>query len=182
MLLTRAPLDALQVTPQSTALDLHVSCTPPALILSQDQTLHEYVSFRLSRNEDILDEAHAGPCSSHRPWAIVGKSSPLFNCQGARHAESVERPRRVTAHTKVAAASREVYRKDRPGSNSPNGAGSVRPGWPTGLSCQPARQQKQEHHEAVEEEANRAKTDSQPGRESSHRPAETSTAYPANTT
>ena len=39
VLLTRSPLDVNWVTPHHTALDLHVSCTPPALILSQDQTL-----------------------------------------------------------------------------------------------------------------------------------------------
>src|SRR2546421_10309039 len=38
VLLTRSPLNACRVTPARAALDLHVSCTPPALILSQDQT------------------------------------------------------------------------------------------------------------------------------------------------
>jgi hypothetical protein len=37
VLLTRAPLTSLATGP----LDLHVLGTPPAFVLSQDQTLHE---------------------------------------------------------------------------------------------------------------------------------------------
>ncbi len=44
MLLTRAPLNTFRVTPKCAALDLHVLCTPPALILSQDQTLQKNAS------------------------------------------------------------------------------------------------------------------------------------------
>jgi len=66
VLLTRSPLDVNWVTPHHTALDLHVSCTPPALILSQDQTLHEYVCVPVKPGVDMLDEAYAGPCSIAR--------------------------------------------------------------------------------------------------------------------
>jgi hypothetical protein len=38
-LLTRPPLEYLQITPMISPLDLHVLGTPPAFVLSQDQTL-----------------------------------------------------------------------------------------------------------------------------------------------
>ena len=42
VLLTRSPLGLrLQQAGAWTSLDLHVLCTPPALVLSQDQTLHK---------------------------------------------------------------------------------------------------------------------------------------------
>src|SRR5690606_3959364 len=45
-LLTRSPLGSLRLWPkppsQGSPLDLHVLGTPPAFVLSQDQTLHEW--------------------------------------------------------------------------------------------------------------------------------------------
>ena len=86
MLLTRAPLDAKRVTPFRTALDLHVSCTPPALILSQDQTLHQTSVPGLRRVVDMIDEAPRGWTGFPASQGLRGKSSPLFKCQGSRRA------------------------------------------------------------------------------------------------
>jgi hypothetical protein len=46
VLLTRPPLDWKELPP-SASFDLHVLSTPPAFILSQDQTLHFKVFARL---------------------------------------------------------------------------------------------------------------------------------------
>ena len=40
-LLTRLPLDFSKASFQSVPFDLHVLSTPPAFVLSQDQTLHK---------------------------------------------------------------------------------------------------------------------------------------------
>ena len=40
-LLTRLPLGSSKASFQFTSYDLHVLSTPPAFVLSQDQTLHE---------------------------------------------------------------------------------------------------------------------------------------------
>ena len=40
-LLTRLPLGSLKASFQITSYDLHVLSTPPAFVLSQDQTLHK---------------------------------------------------------------------------------------------------------------------------------------------
>ena len=40
-LLTRLPLDISKASFQSVSFDLHVLSTPPAFVLSQDQTLHK---------------------------------------------------------------------------------------------------------------------------------------------
>ena len=40
-LLTRLPLDSSKASFQFVSFDLHVLSTPPAFVLSQDQTLHE---------------------------------------------------------------------------------------------------------------------------------------------
>jgi hypothetical protein len=45
VLLTRPPLDWSEL-PRSASFDLHVLSTPPAFILSQDQTLHLRVFHR----------------------------------------------------------------------------------------------------------------------------------------
>ena len=44
VLLTRPPLSLKEASSLSTPLDLHVLGTPPAFVLSQDQTLHESLS------------------------------------------------------------------------------------------------------------------------------------------
>jgi hypothetical protein len=41
MLLTRAPLNQLRITTQLIPCDLHVLNTPPAFVLSQNQTLRK---------------------------------------------------------------------------------------------------------------------------------------------
>ena len=43
---------------------------------------------RSNRVSDMLDEAYAGPCSSHETQGRRGKSSPLFKCQGSWRAKS----------------------------------------------------------------------------------------------
>jgi hypothetical protein len=70
VLLTRSPLDAFRVTPERTALDLHVSCTPPALILSQDQTLRKNVmsknpASRVSSQTRRGPHVESLPCGGH---------------------------------------------------------------------------------------------------------------------
>ena len=46
VLLTRLPLVAFQLAPSGSSLDLHVLGTPPAFVLSQDQTLRK--NFKLT--------------------------------------------------------------------------------------------------------------------------------------
>ena len=41
VLLTRLPLDSLKASFKIIPFDLHVLSTPPAFVLSQDQTLHK---------------------------------------------------------------------------------------------------------------------------------------------
>ena len=91
MLLTRALLNASGVTPARAALNLHVSCTPPALILSQDQTLRrKFHVTRPGRNriqlQRVSTRSHARtpPCGS-RPHGPLRNVVPLFNCQSSRH-------------------------------------------------------------------------------------------------
>ena len=49
-LLTRPPLSYLGASTSITPFDLNVLCTPPAFILSQDQTLYELLLTGLSRD------------------------------------------------------------------------------------------------------------------------------------
>ncbi len=69
--LTRAPL-----TPKG-PFDLHVLGTPPAFILSQDQTLHEFVCrFRYSLEQLLADRArlsHSSAVKVHKR-AVCGRA------------------------------------------------------------------------------------------------------------
>ena len=47
MLLTRLPLDSKEASSLFLSFDLHVLSTPPAFVLSQDQTLHDRLFVRL---------------------------------------------------------------------------------------------------------------------------------------
>jgi hypothetical protein len=54
VLLTRPPLSIKEASFSSTPLDLHVLGTPPAFVLSQDQTLHkvfDVLNLKLARTE-----------------------------------------------------------------------------------------------------------------------------------
>ena len=81
MFLTRPPRDA----PKDAPFDLHALGTPPALILSQDQTLHQYVQ----------------PTSSHRPHCVsfddrVSPSSTRFHLH-----QPIPPPVTSTRHSRV---------------------------------------------------------------------------------
>ena len=56
MLLTRLPLGI------ATSFDLHVLGTPPALVLSQDQTLHKYILWSLEAGKSLLEPFAALNC------------------------------------------------------------------------------------------------------------------------
>jgi hypothetical protein len=55
VLLTRPPLDWKELPP-SASLDLHVLSTPPAFILSQDQTLHLNLFHRPGPKSEPVEE------------------------------------------------------------------------------------------------------------------------------
>ena len=91
VLLTRSPLNASGVAPAHAALNLHVSCTPPALILSQDQTLRRKRHVVLIRPEPdpqstCATRSHAGTrhCGA-APWAFAESRlhSSIVKMQGA---------------------------------------------------------------------------------------------------
>src|SRR5690606_34146965 len=101
-LLTRSPLGSLRLWPkppsQGSPLDLHVLGTPPAFVLSQDQTLHEWYhnpAFRqvlqphpkslvrlLSPSNPSLADALASDASSRNRKDPLLPSGTLFSCQG----------------------------------------------------------------------------------------------------
>ena len=60
---------------RSAALDLHVSCTPPALILSQDQTLQRNTKCHDRKNRPSKSSCRRGPtpdrCRSTSPVALA---------------------------------------------------------------------------------------------------------------
>ena len=56
MLLTRAPLPIFYIATKDESSDLHVLGTPPALVLSQNQTLHKNY-YNLDRSSLLLYEA-----------------------------------------------------------------------------------------------------------------------------
>ena len=47
MLLTRSPLAVYNIATINNSFDLHVLGTPPALVLSQDQTLHKIIEIQI---------------------------------------------------------------------------------------------------------------------------------------
>ena len=49
VLLTRAPLTFFYIATKEDSFDLHVLGTPPALVLSQNQTLHKNYYFSIAR-------------------------------------------------------------------------------------------------------------------------------------
>ncbi len=70
MLLTRPPLSFKEASFLSTPLDLHVLGTPPAFVLSQDQTLHkvfELAHFVAGENIAVL-------------YVLKNQSSSLTRC------------------------------------------------------------------------------------------------------
>ena len=54
-LLTRPPLEYFGASSSISPLDLHVLGTPPAFVLSQDQTLENIVFYHLSVLKPILE-------------------------------------------------------------------------------------------------------------------------------
>src|SRR5215472_3715971 len=68
VLLTRSPLEPTPLAEDEPSLDLHVLGTPPALTLSQDQTLRPKTG----------TQGLSGP----EPHGLI-ESFPLFSCQGA---------------------------------------------------------------------------------------------------
>ena len=47
MLLTRSPLAVYNIATINNSFDLHVLGTPPAFVLSQDQTLHKIIEIQI---------------------------------------------------------------------------------------------------------------------------------------
>src|SRR5205807_5105141 len=74
VLLTRPPLAPATLAGNWHPFDLHVSGTPPALILSQDQTLRN----NLDPTGPRLKTKSGVPTTFRR--AFSEKSVPLFNC------------------------------------------------------------------------------------------------------
>ena len=83
-LLTRPPLDRISASTNLLSFDLHVLSTPPAFILSQDQTLNKMVSkeprlfkslywssFQLQRNLTVVLQAQACLNNQIQIWCFV---------------------------------------------------------------------------------------------------------------
>ena len=71
MLRTRSPLSFHPVALQETPFDLHVLATPPAFVLSQDQTLRKneefaFLPIRELRDSGINDLGHLPLIAQHR--------------------------------------------------------------------------------------------------------------------
>ena len=62
MLLTRSPLSFFSLHPKDLleefSFDLHVLCTPPAFVLSQDQTLNKKFNLTLYLNLNYLTQSY----------------------------------------------------------------------------------------------------------------------------
>jgi hypothetical protein len=138
-LLSRPPL-ATQASP-SRPFDLHVSCTPPAFILSQDQTLRQKeLTFRPAQRfgvcplalADLPTTLHLLRCSARAPSGAVGAAThygtphraPSRYCPGFCR-EPLEAPPR--AASAVAVAQNNPTRGERQGGAA--STGGLRWGW-----------------------------------------------------
>src|SRR5699024_10466287 len=73
--------------PKATPFDLHALGTPPALILSQDQTLH-HVSLRFDEEHHQHAHPHDHPCHHRRPRTLHVPQCP-------RHVTDQHTPKRL---------------------------------------------------------------------------------------
>jgi hypothetical protein len=107
-LLTRSPLRTQSTNTKSSSFDLHVLGTPPALILSQDQTLRKnYASF----DADLRSKKELGSINF----------LSLFNCQGTTneagrilpasfgHVKAFVRQKTDISYPDVGTSDRQVY-------------------------------------------------------------------------
>ena len=116
-LLTRPPLTYALVSQSISPFDLHALATPPAFVLSQDQTL-QFISVSPSSASEIGDQSHFSPkpllayeleLSVGLPPETSGQGPYTLTCSSARtsHAEEAEvrmlkgPPGRNPAHTFV---------------------------------------------------------------------------------
>ena len=80
-LLTRPPLRHPQITPQMPPLDLHVLGTPPAFVLSQDQTLAFNPTTPGSRRKSLLSlKESTVVCASLLCAVFKVPASPRLGC------------------------------------------------------------------------------------------------------
>src|SRR5213075_1406047 len=61
VLRTLTPLDLLCIATKQVPFDLHVLSTPPAFVLSQNQTLRKNLEPRIASGTKFVDPAVAGP-------------------------------------------------------------------------------------------------------------------------
>jgi hypothetical protein len=78
VLLTRPPLDWKELPP-SASLDLHVLSTPPAFILSQDQTLHLKVFQRRRPKPATVDPSQSCFFPTGKLWFLKNQEKDVWH-------------------------------------------------------------------------------------------------------